>query len=54
MEQKDKNIITDKKYRCLVDDKTKNWKRISLNDFGVEYSKDFQERMKNSKPIRIK
>lgn len=51
MEQKDKDVITYRKYRSLVDDKNRNWQRISLNDFGVRYSQDFVEYKKKEKVL---
>ena len=45
MEQKNKEhtdiVVINRRPKRFIDDKTKNWKRISWNDFGVRYSKDF-------------
>ena len=41
MKHKDKKHTVNRQPKRYIDDKNKNWKRISLNDFGVRYSKDF-------------
>jgi len=36
-----KETILDNIYRRVIDTSIKNWEKISLNDFGVQYSQNF-------------
>lgn len=38
-------------YRRTIDKSVKNWKRISLNDFGVRYSKNFIDAKEREKML---
>lgn len=40
---------TDYKCRKKIDESVINWKRISFNDFGVQYSQDFIDEKKKEK-----
>lgn len=50
-ENKEYTVVADKKLRLIVDIRSKNWKRISFNDFGVKYSQDFVEVKKKEKKL---
>lgn len=55
MKQKDKEhtdiVVINRQPKRFIDDKTKNWKRISLNDFGTRYSKNFIDTKKREKML---
>lgn len=38
-------------HRRTIDKSSKNWKRISFNDFGVRYSQDFIDEKKKEKML---
>lgn len=44
-------VVINRQPKRFIDDKTKNWKRISLNDFGTRYSKDFIDAKEREKML---
>lgn len=53
MKQKTEKETNTRDYvsRRLIDKSSKNWKRISFNDFGVIYPQDFIDAKKEEKEL---
>ncbi len=49
--QINETIVKGRTFKCLNNDITKNWERISLNDFGTRYSLNFIVAKKKEKRL---